>query len=404
MKKNILFTIALISFGANAQQKLVGMTQRSFDETGVQTYIDSTDYTYTSWQGSITSNEPQFSFDSPVFDWLYELPEIPSNEVNVYNGVLSPQFAYSRQNTIVNGNITESEVAQGDRTVYTYDGSNNLTKIEYFFWNVSQFDIYAESIFEYDANNNLLVESYISDPTGNPSVESVDSMTYDASNNMTRVISYQIGTTSSLEPQSESFITYSGSEVDNLQLHQSNGTQLEWEYDLYYTYVGGLPTMIEAYPVTGGVPSTTVEIEIIYTTNADDQLSLYEVYFSGDLFVEQVYTYDTEGFVKKIENSDIDFATSSVFLSGVTDFYYQLTANSIELPDVTASVYPNPTNDFISIDSDAQIDRVTVLSTDGKVMIEQKGNNVDVSNLTSGVYLVNVMTSKGGGQTRFVKN
>ena len=68
MKKKILLVLALTAFGANAQQKLIGLTTRSFDETGAMVNIDSSEYIYNSWEGSLTSNEPEFKFESPVFD------------------------------------------------------------------------------------------------------------------------------------------------------------------------------------------------------------------------------------------------------------------------------------------------------------------------------------------------
>lgn len=401
MKKKILFVLALTTFGANAQQKLVGLTSRFFDETGAMVSIDSSEYTYNSWEGSLTSNEPKFKFESPVFDWLYELPSIKWDTENRYSGT-PLTLNETRQNTIVNGMVVDSEITQADRQEFTYDASGNLTKEEYFFWNVSQFDVYGETNFEYDANNNLLTKWYVSDPSGNPNTETVDSMFYDASNNLVRSITYSWDG-SVLAPESESLMTYAGSELTNLKMYQGPAP-LEWVYDVYYTYTGGMPAMIEAYAVSGGVPSPTTEIEIAYTYNADNQLSLYEGFLAGDLFIQQEYAYDAEGFVKKIENSEFDFTTSSLYLAEVVDFYYQSTAGLQEAVAVEASVYPNPSNSVITIVSDANVNRVAVFTTDGKLMIDQKGNSVDVSNLVSGVYVVKVMTSKGATQTRFVKN
>ncbi|NVK64032.1 MAG: T9SS type A sorting domain-containing protein [Flavobacteriales bacterium] len=402
MKKKILFTLALTAFGVNAQQKLIGLTTRNFDETGTMVDIDSSEYIYNSWEGSLYSNEPEFRFDSPVFDWLYELPTIKCNTENLYSG-MPLAFTEARQNTIVNGNLADSEIAQSDRQEYTYDASGNLTKIELFFWNVTQFDILGENNFEYDANNNLVVESFISDPTGNPVTESVDSMFYDASNNMTRHISYS-WSGSALYPESQSLMTYSGSELTGLEIYEgSSTTPLEWTYDLDYSYSAGLPSLVEAYPVSGGVPGTTTEIELNYTYNADNQLSVYQGYFGGDLFVQQDYTYDTEGFVKQIESSELDFVSSSLYVYEILDFYYQSTAGIDEEFALEATVYPNPSSDVITISSELNVDQVSVFSTDGRLMISQKGNTMDVSNLPAGVYVVKAMTSKGAAQTRFVK-
>jgi len=402
MKKNILFALALTAFSANAQQKLIGLTTRSFDETGAMVGLDSSEYVYSSWEGSLTSNEPEFKFETPVFDWLYELPVIKCNTENIYSG-MPLAFVNARQNTIVNGNLADSEIATSDRQVYTYDASGNLTKVEYFFWNVSQFDVYAENTFEYDANNNLIVEKYITDPSVNPTTESVDSMFYDASNNMTRAVSYYWDG-SALYAESQSLMTYSGTELTDLEIYEgSSTTPLEWVYDVDYTFSAGLPTLIEAYPVSGGVPGTTTEIELSYTYDANNQISVYQGYLGGDLFIQEDYAYDAEGFVKHIESSELDFATASLYVYEILDFYYQSTAGVDEVVALEASVYPNPSQDVITVSADAHVDQVAIFSTDGKLMMNQKGNTVDVSSLPMGTYLVKAMTSEGAGQARFVK-
>jgi len=402
MKKNILFALALTAFSANAQQKLIGLTTRSFDETGAMVGLDSSEYVYSSWEGSLTSNEPEFKFETPVFDWLYELPVIKCNTENIYSG-MPLAFVNARQNTIVNGNLADSEIATSDRQVYTYDASGNLIKVEYFFWNVSQFDVYAENTFEYDANNNLIVEKYITDPSVNPTTESVDSMFYDASNNMTRAVSYYWDG-SALYAESQSLMTYSGTELTDLEIYEgSSTTPLEWVYDVDYTFSAGLPTLIEAYPVSGGVPGTTTEIELSYTYDANNQISVYQGYLGGDLFIQEDYVYDAEGFVKHIESSELDFATASLYVYEILDFYYQSTAGVDEVVALEASVYPNPSQDVITVSADAHVDQVAIFSTDGKLMMNQKGNTVDVSSLPMGTYLVKAMTSEGAGQARFVK-
>ena len=227
-------------------------------------------------------------------------------------------------------------------------------------------------------------------------------MFYDASNHLIRAISYY--NSGILEPSSESLITYSGNEVSNIQLYENNGTSLEWTFDIDYTYAGGVATLIEGYSVTGGVPSTTPDVEIAYTYNTNNQLSLYEAFLGGDLFNETVYTYDANNFIQRIETSELDFATSSLYLASVQDFYYQSTASLNEEVSATITVYPNPSSDFITVESNNQVDRVAIYSSNGNLMTEQKGNTIDVSNLSTGVYLVKAMTSEGLVQSRFVKN
>lgn len=404
MKKTIVLALALISFGANAQKKLTGMATQQFDETGALVSVDSSDYTYNSWEGSITSNEPVFKFDTPVFDWVYEKPTATWNTENVYSGT-PLQLDYTRQNTITNGNLVDSEVAQNDRTEYTYDAAGNVTMIQYFFYNVSQFDIYAERTFEYDANNNLTVETYISDPTGSPITESIDSMFYDASDNLVRAISYEWdASNSTLYGSSESLLTYTGSELTDLQLYEGSSTSpLEWSYDIDYNYSGGLPSLLEAYEVTGGVPAATPEVEIEYTYNANNQLELYEGMLGGDLFAQRTYTYDAEGFLSEMEISELDFINSVLYLSEVVNFYYQSTAGIGEPVQLEASVYPNPSTDVITLSTEAEVEQVAIYGVNGNLLIQQNGETIDVSNLPAGTYIAKVKTSNGMGQTRFVK-
>lgn len=404
MKKTIVFALALISFGANAQKKLTGMATQEFDETGALISVDSSDYIYNSWEGSITSNEPVFKFDTPVFDWVYEKPTATWNTENVYSGT-PLQLVSTRQNTITSGNIVDSEVAQTDRTEYTYDAAGNVTMIQYFFYNVSQFDIYAERTFEYNANNNLTVETYISDPTGSPITEFIDSMFYDASENLVRAISYVWdGTNSVLYASSESFMTYTGSQLTDLQFYEGGSSSpLEWAYDIDYNYSGGLPSLLEAYDVTGGVPAATPEVEIEYTYNANNQLELYEGRLDGDLFAKRTYTYDAEGFLSEMEISELDFINSVLYLSEVANFYYQSTAGIDEPVQLEASVYPNPSTDVITLLTEVEVEQVAIYGVNGNLMIQQNGETVDVSNLPAGTYIAKVKTSKGMGQTRFVK-
>jgi len=60
------------------------------------------------------------------------------------------------------------------------------------------------------------------------------------------------------------------------------------------------------------------------------------------------------------------------------------------------SIYPNPANNFISIDTDvtAQV-RVQILNYKGQVVKEESlvnvSSQINVSDLTSGIYFVNIL-------------
>jgi thiol-disulfide isomerase/thioredoxin len=74
------------------------------------------------------------------------------------------------------------------------------------------------------------------------------------------------------------------------------------------------------------------------------------------------------------------------------------------------SVYPNPANDIINIKSDNQADEFHVLNLLGETVLSgavsgQQGVNtqLDVTSLESGVYVLELVSEKGAGRTRFAK-
>ena len=75
--------------------------------------------------------------------------------------------------------------------------------------------------------------------------------------------------------------------------------------------------------------------------------------------------------------------TSLAYTAGgpSTGFGTQTSAQNI-------NVYPNPTTAMLHIDAPVKVN-VTVLSIDGKVLLEQKAViDIDVSNLADGMYLI----------------
>ena len=71
-------------------------------------------------------------------------------------------------------------------------------------------------------------------------------------------------------------------------------------------------------------------------------------------------------------------------------------------PTATLQIFPNPTNSELNILSDAAVRSVRMVSLDGKLVLERqpgaddnKNIRLDVSNLSSGIYILNVETANG---------
>ena len=64
-------------------------------------------------------------------------------------------------------------------------------------------------------------------------------------------------------------------------------------------------------------------------------------------------------------------------------------------------VYPNPASDIVNVSADKKIDTVTIIDLSGKKVQSAKGNQVNVSNLAKGTYILQV--NYGGGAVENTK-
>lgn len=75
--------------------------------------------------------------------------------------------------------------------------------------------------------------------------------------------------------------------------------------------------------------------------------------------------------------------------------------------DEAFNIYPNPANDYIQLKSSKDLEKIVVLDYSGKIVQEVDGSSkiLSISNLSKGIYVVQVVTSEGGVlRKRFVKN
>ena len=83
---------------------------------------------------------------------------------------------------------------------------------------------------------------------------------------------------------------------------------------------------------------------------------------------------------------------------------------SSENPAIHFSFFPNPTSDFLNVKSTVESSEkytIRVFSTDGKLLRELQSTlpqNIDFSELKTGVYLINVTNSKENKTFRIIKN
>lgn len=84
-----------------------------------------------------------------------------------------------------------------------------------------------------------------------------------------------------------------------------------------------------------------------------------------------------------------------------------LSASNAEFDNAIISVYPNPTSDFINVVAlNAQIEHVEILSLSGQVIskYDQDFDQISISHLSKGLYLVRLTTNKGSHIQKVVKD
>lgn len=133
--------------------------------------------------------------------------------------------------------------------------------------------------------------------------------------------------------------------------------------------------------------------------------------------IQQNYSLEME---RRYESTSFQFK-NNLYLWAYDDLrtgqLFKLTDNdsrnvilSSENPAIHFSFYPNPTSDFLNVKSTAESSEkytIRVFSTDGKLLRELQSTlpqNIDFSELKTGVYLINVTNSKENKTFRMIKN
>jgi len=81
---------------------------------------------------------------------------------------------------------------------------------------------------------------------------------------------------------------------------------------------------------------------------------------------------------------------------------YTASADNVEADVEEAVVYPNPATDVISVNNEG-VESVEVLNTLGAVVVSAVGNEVNVANLASGLYIVKGNTANGIVTAKIIK-
>ncbi|MCU0441697.1 MAG: T9SS type A sorting domain-containing protein [Bacteroidia bacterium] len=185
-----------------------------------------------------------------------------------------------------------------------------------------------------------------------------------------------------------------------------------WVLDskLFHYLTNGRIDSLVSYRYTG-TDSTKNAVRTFYYSNGldsvlDNSLNVISGQFvvNGRFLVLQKENGKTKQWALESRQTETE-----PFQRGGTILYSNGPASS--LSEVTKgnqfSIYPNPSTSTIKLNftENASVQNIVILNSNGQKLIEQKeATGIDVSELSAGLYFVQVTTNKGVSTQKFIKN
>lgn len=409
MKKTLFFAVLLSTSFGFGQKRLLSITSRNYDETNSLVYADSSAYIYTGSQGALSELKAKFQFQYSLFE--IGTPEdediflVHSDQVKSYTGATYPlSLSQTTNNVITSGKITTSTTAGSFRTVYSYNTQGQPTMRLIQFYNGSTWESQDSTAYTYDAmGNKTTIQSF--DASNNYEPFGVDSMFYNAgTDKINKYVSYYYDSSiSSFVLTDKSLITYSGANVQTVDLYTDNGLgSVEWYLRVNYTYTSATPTGFNAFLVVVGIPSPSVYANGIFTQNAQNQITQYSLILEGDSLFTYQFEYDADGYLSKRTDSEAD-NSNNMYVYNRKFYTYDNTTSIAELKRIEVGIFPNPIQNTFTIETDEDVQSVQLVSLSGQVLLKQNSKTVDISHLPSGSYILQGNSTNGVFSKKIVK-
>lgn len=130
---------------------------------------------------------------------------------------------------------------------------------------------------------------------------------------------------------------------------------------------------------------------------------------NGDPVIQTIYNITHPEL--KVTSSSV-FGNTAIFAGALGNgeycFYLRVDFSTgvVEtvLPDI--NIYPNPSKDWIKIDGISEVSDVQIFDITGKLILQQEyqvDDRIDISNLTVGMYILNIRNSEGEFSQKIIK-
>lgn len=245
------------------------------------------------------------------------------------------------------------------------------------------------------------------DGTGLIYTTNATAQTVTISGTPTSSVSYTVATSgtsgTSVSASGTIGITSTGNMVQNFTTSGISST--------FYSISGNLTTSYGTASYSGLTLTQALKMEsattITFTTTATATLTLVlSSSYTGTVKVDGTVYTPASGI---ITISNLASGSHTILKgSGSNYLFYMSTSYSTgvqSVQNVQATVYPNPVIDVMQIKTDATIIKADIYDLTGMLIKQQIGDvkSMNMSNLASGTYLINVQTKDGNFRQKFVK-
>jgi len=402
------------------KERLIGTKSYYRVSGGPFTSYDSTILEYTGTNGSkYDFNKMTYNIfslpDQSEFPTLYTHTASPNNiadimfdsvqDYNLSGGAISMHTRYYRR---YSGNLaTKSGYVYYDTisnyNIYTYNAKGDVTSVVFVGSTPSKYDTSYIRYFTYDASGKLTEDSMVQKTAGIYKPYFRLNYTYDGSGRIAQgFVYYMSATLGTLRLWSKYTMNYDAS--SRIATLQTDTGTTSVPYDrITYGYTPGINyyTLNADSMWTGSnwVSSTTTTKYINASGLPDSMVSVYAIGSEN----KHVYTYDATGNV----NADTSYsiATGSSSVNYQQYFYepYTDAVHDVQLPMLTAQLYPNPVNDVMRIsiqnmqgNNPAQL---SIYNEQGQIVKRAILNTMSgqavmhIEDLASGIYFVNIQVN-----------
>jgi hypothetical protein len=160
--------------------------------------------------------------------------------------------------------------------------------------------------------------------------------------------------------------------------------------------------------LSDGTSWNTVATFVSGTNFTNNQLYTVTVNINGPFFSQAKFRFQCDA----SDNDDNVYIDAVVVTASTASGLFESPVLVTQVGSPPASgapntpsftVYPNPASDFIQIHSETQVSEVQIFSVSGKLMTTQFANEIDISELNPGIYILRMRTQDSWQVQKFIK-